>query len=556
MDRARLDRILVAFAARNPSEDHTEIGPLDFDQMQVSALCLTHRLAVVPSHGIKNGRCTCGDKNCKRRGRHPRTPHDLQDATSDPGLARQFWMDWPKAKVIIPTGQQGIIAVTARGQKGDRALAALVDKDEVSTETIEFRGRRTHTYLLRVPDDAIPNGRVRLAEGVVVHGRGSFIVVPRNVTRPGRYKQLFDGEIAAAPNWLLRLLGSEPIAAPTSPEKLPIAEPKAAEPPMIPERTFAETFAFELVRVPLNGIVVPDGTPRCDDDKVRALAESYRITDVRRPLAVRFVAERTRESDPVVRLLSDPHQLAALKRLGITCADCLVIKGDETDERLWKLAELIHQPEVKVLDKAQAVMEWVRLVREKGGQVAHPRGGRQPHDKGFAAAERFLGISRRDLGRAALIAKISPEAQEEIRRAKLDDIQRALLEIANESTEKQVEKVRELKERYSKPRQKRAANADTETGTRKHRVPEDEPTSPEPAAEADDEPEGTVPEESPDDVDQPSALEHSDEERFERVLVVWDQFVAPEWEQASEAVRLRFFEALGYSVVAAKKRID
>ena len=186
MERSRLERILVAFAARNPSEDHSGMGPQELDQMQVSALCLTHRLAVVPSHGIKDGQCTCGDRNCKHPGRHPRTPHGPQDATTDPELVCQFWSKWPKAKVIIATGQQGIIAVTARGRKADRALASLVDNDEASSETIKFRGRRTVTYLLRAPDHAIPNGRVRLAEGAVVHGRGSFVVVPRNVTLPGR----------------------------------------------------------------------------------------------------------------------------------------------------------------------------------------------------------------------------------------------------------------------------------------------------------------------------------------------------------------------------------
>ena len=168
--------------------------------------------------------------------------------------------------------------------------------------------------------------------------------------------------------------------------------------------------------------------------------ESYRVTGVRAPLAVRLVAERTRESDPVFHLLSDPARLEALRRLGIGCAFCYVIEGDEADERLWKLAELIHQPEVRRLDLAHLVMEWVRLVRAKGARLAHPRGGRQPHDKGLAAAERILGVSRRGLGRAEKIASICAEAQEIIRQAKLDDIQLALLEIANTPTEQQVEK--------------------------------------------------------------------------------------------------------------------
>jgi hypothetical protein len=62
----------------------------------------------------------------------------------------------------------------------------------------------------------------------------------------------------------------------------------------------------------------------------------------------------------------------ALKRHGITCADCWVIHGDEADERLYQLAQFIHQPDVKRLDWAHMVMEWVTLVRIKAGQVAQP----------------------------------------------------------------------------------------------------------------------------------------------------------------------------------------
>ena len=193
------------------------------------------------------------------------------------------------------------------------------------------------------------------------------------------------------------------------------------ERPVISGRTFTEKLDFNLCHLDLDWIVIPEGIPPCNDEKVKALAESYRITGVRAPLAVRLVAERTEDSDPVFSLLSDPPRLEALRRLGISYAFCYVIEGDEADERLWKLAELIHQPEVRCLDWAHLVMKWVQLVRAKGAQLAHPRGGRQPHDKGLAAAERVLGVSRRDLGRAEKIASICSEAQEVIRQAKLDD---------------------------------------------------------------------------------------------------------------------------------------
>jgi hypothetical protein len=573
ISQRQLERVLVGFANRNWSEDHSNLGPQDLDQMQVSALCVSHQLAVVPSHGMKDGRCTCDNKNCEHPGRHPRTPRGLEDATIDRELTRQFWTRWPKAKVIVATGQQGIIAVTVRGQKGRQALDRLADPDEAPSEPFKFQGRCRRIYLCRVPEHAIPNGRVRLAEGVVVHGRGSFIVVPRNVTRPGRYKQLYEREIGPAPSWLLKLLGAPaPPDTPhlekdganampsdgseedtASPESQTISEGEEAtahERPAISERTFPETLDLDTSLVEFSWISIPDGSPPCDDNKVRALAESYRITDVRALLAVRLLTLRTEHALPTFRLLSDPHQLEALKHLGITCASCLVIKG-EVDERLWKLADLIHGPDLKRLDWALLVMEWV--VRAKGAQVAHPRGGKQPHDKGFSAAERVLGICRRDLGRAERIASISAEAQQEIRRAALDDIERALLEIASEPPEQQVAKALELKERYRKPRRVRATDAATNANTRAQtdQVPEPKAPSLTPDEDESDQAEddaaespAIAPADASGDVDKPSALQPGagDDERFETIKLLWEQHIVDEWTLASEAVQLRFLK--------------
>jgi len=567
-----IERVVLAYRAAHETGWSTDPEPRSLTTTQVAALCTSHGLPVVPSHGIKDGRCTCDNKKCKHPGRHPWTIDDQELTTTDHNIVFELWDLWPKAKVIVVTGQQGIIAVTVRGHKGHQALASLADDEEV--ETIEFRGRHLHTFLLSVPEEAIPQGRVRLAEGVAVHGRGSFIVVPRNVTRPGRYKHLYHREVAPAPSWLLRLLGSPARSDTPQLEKdggdMPLErddeDTDNPERLTFSERTFAETLDFDLFRLDLDWIVIPDGSSACDEKKVQALADSYRITGVRAPLAVRELAERTKDSDPVFSLLSDPSRLEALKRLGIIYTHCYVIKGDEADERLWKLADLIHQPHVKALDQAHLIMEWVELIRAKGARVAHPRGGRQPHDKGMSAAERVLGVSRRDLGRAKRFANICPDAQAVIREAKLDDIQVALEEIANEPAGQQVEKALEVKERYRKPRRNRATKGDAkpDTAPQQGQVPEAE--SPDLAPDDRDSDEGTEerkPVESPDtapgepsgDIDQPSALGRraGDDEKFEILNSLWDQYIADEWDDASEKIHLRFFKHLGYTVVARSK---
>ena len=142
----RTMRMLLAFGAGAHS-DRSKIEGHDLNQLQVAQLCGSHLLAVGPSHGLKAGQCTCGrGKSCKHPGRHPRT---IQDATTDGELIHQSWTRWPKAKVIVATGQQGIIAVTARGRKG-RPGTCLRWPTMRPVETLEFRdGAYTRTFYAR-----------------------------------------------------------------------------------------------------------------------------------------------------------------------------------------------------------------------------------------------------------------------------------------------------------------------------------------------------------------------------------------------------------------------
>jgi hypothetical protein len=183
----------------------------------------------------------------------------------------------------------------------------------------------------------------------------------------------------------------------------------------------------------------------------------------------------------------------------------------------------------------------------------------------MSAAERVLGVSRRDLGRAERFASIYPDAQAIIREARLDDIQVALEEIAGELAEQQVDKALELKERYRRPRRNRARNGDAKPDAtpKQGQLPETE--SPDLApddGDSDEETEKAV--EVPDtrsaepsgEVDQPSALDHraSDDEKFDILKSLWEQYMADDWEDASERVHQWFVKrVLGYAVVVTDK---
>jgi hypothetical protein len=435
--------------------------------------------------------------------------------------------------------------------------------------------------------DLVPEGEVELAHGIIAHGRSSFVIVPRDLRKFTRHKPLYDSDIGPVPSSLLTALGLPASALPARPLEPEPEQDEPAEqdldlsayPPSYSyDESSPETLKLNLFPIHFDWIVVPDGSPACTENRVRALAETYEITGPRTPLVVRLLAPyrilEGRRIPPKFRLVSDLSHFEALKRCGITGCDCWVIKGDERDERLYRLAEAIHQPEVKWLDWALLVMEWIRDTREKGAQPAHPRGGRQPHDKGFAAAHRVLGVSRRDLGRAERFANICPDAQAVIREAKLDDIQVALEEIANEPAGQQVEKALELKERYRRPRRGRATDATTsaDTGAQTGQVPEPEAPSLAPNEDESDQAEhdtaespATAPVETSGDVDKPSALQRGAgyyeiiKSRWDTYFADdWDLYLEDEWRHAPERDQLRFIkEVFGLSVrIAGKNHSD
>jgi hypothetical protein len=151
--------------------------------------------------------------------------------------------------------------------------------------------------------------------------------------------------------------------------------------------------------------------------------------------------------------------IEALKSLGATHIDCILVDADDDGAVVFELAELFDEPQKTVLERADLAMKCVEIVRQRVGQ--HARGGRQPNDRGMGTAERILGVSRRDLGRFEKIAGISAEAKDAARRAGLDDNQNALLAIAAVPAGKQVAKVRELKEQYADGRRKPSAPANS-----------------------------------------------------------------------------------------------
>src|SRR5260221_8819852 len=139
---------------------------------------------------VKTGVCACshggldvlpnGDKHSK--GKHPRTPHGLADATIDIEQIRQWWGQWPNANIGMRTGDGiGVIDLDCPvGLESGRRLGLIS-----SIRTITGRGQQ---LWYRVPDGQklVTRRAEKLAEGVDTRGTGGFVVVPPSLHSSGK----------------------------------------------------------------------------------------------------------------------------------------------------------------------------------------------------------------------------------------------------------------------------------------------------------------------------------------------------------------------------------
>jgi Bifunctional DNA primase/polymerase, N-terminal len=389
------------------------------ERLEVALRCASNGIPVVPLYGLKtDGKCRCSDEECPTPGKHPRA-----EATTDAAMIKEYWEKWPKAKAAVAIGAPDIIAVKLKltgvgrpdepwSRRPDK-WAELQKKFGVP-RTVIFSSKNQDVLLFTVPKEDVPIGVLAVEEGVTVYGAGEYLPLPQSLDPSGKLAfQPTCGpdqvEIAEAPDWVRRMVIFTTL------------------------RDRNINTGFDTLMIPFDMIAHPG--VELDDERVKLHAESLQVTSLRTLLYVRSVKGYQ------YLLLSDPHELAALELLGFTSALSVVLALDDDEAELWQISQVLNQRKLSALDWAETVMRWVELVKRREAQGAQPIGG--PHNKGFSRVGRVLGVSRRDVQRAAVIASICAEAKAEIRRLNLN-VRRKLLAIGAEPEELQLRKLYEL----------------------------------------------------------------------------------------------------------------
>ncbi|MBX7147708.1 bifunctional DNA primase/polymerase [bacterium] len=167
---------------------------------------------VFPLHNPQNGGgCSCGNKECKSVGKHPRTTHGFNDATTEPDQIEKWWNACPDANIGICTGaKSGLVVIDIDPRHGgDTNLLELERKHGKLPETVEsLTGGGGRHILFQYPVRKIKTNAGELGKGIDIRADGGYIVAPPSTHVTGKsYEweichQPEDISLAPLPPWI------------------------------------------------------------------------------------------------------------------------------------------------------------------------------------------------------------------------------------------------------------------------------------------------------------------------------------------------------------------
>jgi hypothetical protein len=184
--------------------DSTEVLPLP------NALAFAARgYPILPLHGIRDGKCTCGNPQCGSSGKHPYArfaPHGKDDATTDRATIKQWFADQPFINYGVCTDALPTVDIDPR-HCGDKTWLELVRKNyDVHTWRAQTGGGGEHIIF---GSTTKPLASGKIGSGIEFQSVGKYIVGVGSLHLSGkRYRWFKDAnplntELQAPPQWII-----------------------------------------------------------------------------------------------------------------------------------------------------------------------------------------------------------------------------------------------------------------------------------------------------------------------------------------------------------------
>jgi len=151
---------------------------------------------VFPTHTAKNGVCSCGDPcTVDSPGKHPRTLHGQNEATTDEAQIREWWTRWPDAGIATIPGRCGYVVFDIDGPEALLEAQQLGLLAEPTLEVVTGRDGGRHLWCLR-PAFEVSNrcGNLRYLH---IRGDKGYVLLPPSIHPNGkRYRWRSQDEAA------------------------------------------------------------------------------------------------------------------------------------------------------------------------------------------------------------------------------------------------------------------------------------------------------------------------------------------------------------------------
>lgn len=208
------------------AESSSEVNELentpDTTMLDAALECAALGISVFPLHDVFDGICSCrcSPKKCPRgvhkcadyctnKGKHPRTPHGLADATTDEKQIRAWWSRWPLANIGAAMGGPlrlvGLDFDPKNG--GSTSLADLTATygDEWHRTRVHRTGSLGYHFLYQYPAGVeLRNTASEIGPGVDTRAEGGYLVWPPSTHETGRlYSLETDLPYLPAPQFIL-----------------------------------------------------------------------------------------------------------------------------------------------------------------------------------------------------------------------------------------------------------------------------------------------------------------------------------------------------------------
>ena len=166
---------------------------------------LKSRLALLPLHGVFDGKCTCRNDDCRSQGKHPITEKGLLDASNDRDTVRKWYRQYPGCNWGgRPPSGTFVLDVDLRNN-GTQNLDVLERQHEELPETLwAITGGGGMHLWFRLSGTL----RGKLCKGVDIKSAASgYVVLPPSLHESGAYYSWYHtGVVAQAPWWLAKML--------------------------------------------------------------------------------------------------------------------------------------------------------------------------------------------------------------------------------------------------------------------------------------------------------------------------------------------------------------